>query len=228
MRERNGMAPCRFAGKIKIPGATTAQAGGKRDLIARHEGAGMPPGAPGAPAGRTAQPGTTGAQEPQALLAPRGGGRSGALAGVRPARRRAGAAGAGARRLPSRADLRQHAQVPLRRVPGSEPLGYTVLLRLMLLARRPGDGRGDPASARPGHGRRPVRRAAAAWRGRWLAALAVAPVLLDAYQIQMEQTIMPDVWFEAMIVAALVAGRGSLAALGGGTVAGAPRGDPDD
>ena len=39
--------------------------------------------------------------------------------------------------------------------------------------------------------------------GRWLAALAVAPVLLDAYQIQMEQTIMPDVWFEAMIVAAL-------------------------
>jgi hypothetical protein len=39
--------------------------------------------------------------------------------------------------------------------------------------------------------------------GRWLAAVAVAPVLLDAYQIQMEQTIMPDVWFEAMIVAAL-------------------------
>ena len=38
-----------------------------------------------------------------------------------------------------------------------------------------------------------VRRGAA----RWLAALAVAPVLLDAYQLQMEQMIMPDVWFDA-------------------------------
>jgi hypothetical protein len=38
---------------------------------------------------------------------------------------------------------------------------------------------------------------------RWLAALAAAPVLLDAYQVQMEQTIMPDVWFDAMIVAGL-------------------------
>jgi hypothetical protein len=38
---------------------------------------------------------------------------------------------------------------------------------------------------------------------RCLAALAAAPVLLDAYQLQIEQTIMPDVWFEAMIVAGL-------------------------
>jgi hypothetical protein len=30
---------------------------------------------------------------------------------------------------------------------------------------------------------------------RWLAALAVAPVLLDAYQLNAEQTIMPDVLF---------------------------------
>ena len=37
--------------------------------------------------------------------------------------------------------------------------------------------------------------------GRWLSALATLPVLLDAYQIQIEQTIMPDVWFEALIVA---------------------------
>jgi hypothetical protein len=87
--------------------------------------------------------------------------------------------------------------------PGSEPLGYTVLLRLMLL---PGD-LGTVAVVQ--HLLGPamavtlyavlLRRGA----GRWLAALAVAPVLLDAYQIQMEQTIMPDVWFEAMIVAAL-------------------------
>ena len=36
---------------------------------------------------------------------------------------------------------------------------------------------------------------------RWLAALAMGPILLDAYQLQMESTIMPDVWFEAIIVA---------------------------
>jgi hypothetical protein len=40
-----------------------------------------------------------------------------------------------------------------------------------------------------------------AWR--WLAALAIAPLLLDAYQIQDEQTIMPGTWFEALIVAGL-------------------------
>ena len=38
---------------------------------------------------------------------------------------------------------------------------------------------------------------------RWLAALAIAPVLLDAYQLQIEQTIMPDAWFEALIVTGL-------------------------
>jgi hypothetical protein len=39
---------------------------------------------------------------------------------------------------------------------------------------------------------------------RWLAALAVAPVLLDAYQLKAEQTIMPDVLFQALVVAGLV------------------------
>ncbi len=38
---------------------------------------------------------------------------------------------------------------------------------------------------------------------RWLAALAIAPLLLDAYQIQSEQTIMPGTWFQALIVAGL-------------------------
>ncbi|HSR86796.1 MAG TPA: hypothetical protein VLM11_21675 [Streptosporangiaceae bacterium] len=38
---------------------------------------------------------------------------------------------------------------------------------------------------------------------RWLAALATAPVLLDAYQLQSEQTIMPGPWFEALIVAGI-------------------------
>ena len=36
---------------------------------------------------------------------------------------------------------------------------------------------------------------------RWLAALAIAPVLLDAYQLQQEQAIMPGAWFAALIVA---------------------------
>ena len=44
-----------------------------------------------------------------------------------------------------------------------------------------------------------VRRGVA----RWLAALAIAPVLLDAYQLQNEQAIMPGTWFEALIVAGL-------------------------
>ena len=44
-----------------------------------------------------------------------------------------------------------------------------------------------------------IRRGAA----RWAATLAAAPILLDAYQLQMEQTIMPDVTFEAFIVAGL-------------------------
>jgi hypothetical protein len=53
---------------------------------------------------------------------------------------------------------------------------------------------------------------------RWLAALAIAPVLLDAYQLQIEQMIMPDTLFEALIVAGLAillwpaaaSGRGGL------------------
>jgi hypothetical protein len=40
---------------------------------------------------------------------------------------------------------------------------------------------------------------------RWLSALATTPVLLDAYQVQIEQNIMPDVMFEVLIVAGVAA-----------------------
>jgi hypothetical protein len=40
---------------------------------------------------------------------------------------------------------------------------------------------------------------------RWLSALATAPVLLDAYQLQIEQNVMPDVMFEVLIVAGVAA-----------------------
>jgi hypothetical protein len=87
--------------------------------------------------------------------------------------------------------------------PGADPLGYRVVLRVLLAG-------GDlEAVAVLQHGLGLamavalyavlVRRGTA----RWLAALAVAPVLLDGYQLQLEQTIMPDVWFEALIVAGL-------------------------
>jgi hypothetical protein len=39
---------------------------------------------------------------------------------------------------------------------------------------------------------------------RWLAALSTAPILLDAYQLVAEQTIMPDTLFEALVVAGLL------------------------
>ena len=87
--------------------------------------------------------------------------------------------------------------------PGADPLGYTLLLRAMLIV-------GNLSLVALVQHLLGLAIAVALYalllrRGtnRWLAAVAVAPVLLDAYQIQIEQTIMPDVWFEAMIVAGL-------------------------
>jgi hypothetical protein len=88
---------------------------------------------------------------------------------------------------------------------GLDPLGYTyLLLRPMLAA---GGGLTGVAVAQHALG---LAMAATLYAlairygtGRWLAALAAAPVLLDAYQVQAEQTIMPDVLFEALIVGAM-------------------------
>jgi hypothetical protein len=86
---------------------------------------------------------------------------------------------------------------------GNDPVGYRVPLRAILLV-----GNLDTVAAIQhvaGLAMAVIIYAVLLRRGvqRWLAALAAAPLLLDAYQLQMEQTIMPDVWFEALIVAGL-------------------------
>jgi Dolichyl-phosphate-mannose-protein mannosyltransferase len=88
---------------------------------------------------------------------------------------------------------------------GLDPLGYTYLLLRPVL----GAGGGLTGVAVVQHALG-LAMAAALYAlairygtGRWLAALAAAPVLLDAYQVQAEQTIMPDVLFEALIVVAM-------------------------
>ena len=85
--------------------------------------------------------------------------------------------------------------------PGSEPFGYTLALKIVLAV----GGLGTVAALQHLLGlamavtlyvvllRRTIPR--------WLAALTTAPVLLDAYQLQMEHTIMPDVLFEAVALA---------------------------
>jgi hypothetical protein len=88
--------------------------------------------------------------------------------------------------------------------PGSDPVGYKVPLKMILEA---GGTLGTVEFVQHVLGIAMavtlyvviVRRGGA----RWLAALAMVPVLFDGYQLQAEAMIMPDVWFEAMIVAGL-------------------------
>jgi hypothetical protein len=87
---------------------------------------------------------------------------------------------------------------------GADPLGYAVILKAILVV-------GDLGLVAAIQHLLGLAIAVAIYallvrRGlpRWLAALAMAPVLFDGYQLQMEQMIMPDVWFEALVVAGLV------------------------
>jgi len=88
---------------------------------------------------------------------------------------------------------------------GSDPIGYKVPLKLVFMF---GGDLGTVTALQHllGLGCAVALYALLVRRGvyRWLAALAMAPILLDAYQLQAEATIMPDVVFEALIVAALV------------------------
>ncbi len=87
--------------------------------------------------------------------------------------------------------------------PGADPVGYKAPLRAILTV-------GDLGTVTAVQHLLGLAMAATIYlilvrrdTPRWLAAIAVAPVLLDAYQIQIEQNIMPDVWFEALIVAGI-------------------------
>ena len=87
---------------------------------------------------------------------------------------------------------------------GTAPEGYQVLLRLL----DPVGGLALVAAVQHAFG---LAMAIAVYAllirrhvPRWAATLAAAPVLLDAYQLQLEQTVMPDVLFETMIAAGLV------------------------
>jgi hypothetical protein len=88
--------------------------------------------------------------------------------------------------------------------PGTDPLGYKGVLKAILLV-----GNLQLVTAVQhlvGLGMGVAIYAVLLRRGvpRWLSALAAAPVLLDAYELQNEQTIMPDLWFDALMVVALV------------------------
>jgi hypothetical protein len=87
---------------------------------------------------------------------------------------------------------------------GNDPAGYTGLLKAVLLA-------GNLDAVAVVQHLLGLAMAVAIYvlllrRGasRWLAALAMAPVLLDGYQLQDEQTIMPGTLFQALVVAAIV------------------------
>ncbi|NIJ10337.1 hypothetical protein FHU38_000681 [Saccharomonospora amisosensis] len=83
------------------------------------------------------------------------------------------------------------------------PLGYTVVLKGLLHI----GGLGFVAAVQHLVG---VLMALALYRltlrytdRTWLAALVAAPVLLDGYQLQIEELIMSEIWFQALLVAVL-------------------------
>ena len=86
---------------------------------------------------------------------------------------------------------------------GSDPLGYKVPLKIVLAFGNLGAVTALQHLLGLGIGVALYMLLVRRGINRWLAALAIAPILLDSYQLQAEATIMPDVLFEAMIVAAL-------------------------
>ena len=124
---------------------------------------------------------------------------------------RAGAAGARPARLPARAVLHRHDEVPVSGAQGMDPVGYKGPLRAILLVGQLQRGGRRPASARPGDGRGHLyccccgAACRAGWP-RWPSRRSCwTPTSCSS-----EQAVMPDTWFEALIVAGLaITARGS-------------------
>jgi hypothetical protein len=87
---------------------------------------------------------------------------------------------------------------------GADPLGYKVPLKIVLAIGNLGTVTALQHLIGLGIGVALYMLLIRRGVNRWLGALAIAPILLDAYQLQAEATIMPDVLFEGMAVAALV------------------------
>ena len=87
--------------------------------------------------------------------------------------------------------------------PGADPTGYMIILRGILTVGNLSVVAAIQHLLGLGLGLALYIVALRQGAPRWLAALAAAPVLLDSYQVQIEQTIMPDIWFEALVVAGL-------------------------
>jgi hypothetical protein len=86
---------------------------------------------------------------------------------------------------------------------GSDPLGYKVPLKIVLAIGNLGTVTALQHLLGLGMGVALYMLLIRRGVNRWLGALAIAPVLLDGYQLQAEATIMPDVLFEGMVVAAI-------------------------
>jgi hypothetical protein len=91
------------------------------------------------------------------------------------------------------------------RAAGSDPVGYSALLLRPVLAA------GNLTAVAVAQHVLGMAMAVAVYAllrryevRRWIAALAVAPVLLDAYQVQIEENVLSDTLFEAVVVAGLV------------------------
>jgi hypothetical protein len=87
--------------------------------------------------------------------------------------------------------------------PGADPVGYKIPLKIALAF---GDlGFVEFTQHLLGLAMAITIYAVLVRRGvpRWLAAIGIAPILLDGYQLNIESMIMPDVWFEVFIVAGL-------------------------
>ncbi|HXS63641.1 MAG TPA: hypothetical protein VN767_12245 [Streptosporangiaceae bacterium] len=86
--------------------------------------------------------------------------------------------------------------------PGSDPVGYKVPLK-MILSMGGNLSTVEFIQHLIGIAMAITIYAVLVRRGvpRWLAAIAMAPILFDAYQLQAEAMIMPDIWFEAVILA---------------------------